>query len=105
MGRGCQEGQRRFLRLRHPQCADGGESDGRAPGSPAIVAVDLPADPLGNYRQQVSNAPATNTAASSFVDVYGHSAAAPADDIDGNSRPWCTRFDAGAFELHYTGAC
>ena len=71
----------------------------------AIVAVDLPADPLGDYRQQSSSAPATNRGASTFTDVYNHAATAPADDIDGNSRPWCTRFDAGAFELHYTGVC
>ena len=71
----------------------------------AIVAVDLPANPLGNYRQQTKSAPATNAGTSSFADVYGHSLAPPSDDIDANGRPFCTRFDAGAFELHYTGSC
>jgi hypothetical protein len=74
----------------------------------AIVAVDLPALPLGalgNYRHQSTTAPAYNLGAASFTDIYkSTTVTAPSDDIDGLSRPFCGAFDAGASELH-PGTC
>ncbi len=65
----------------------------RTLSGPILVAVDLPANLLGNYHIPGSS-PAVNLGASSKNGVN-----APAFDIDGDARPSAPGFEAGADEI------
>ena len=68
----------------------------------AIVAVDLPSNPLGNYRPASSASPVFNIGVGTFAARYRNTTPtmqAVSPDIDGVFRPQCSRWDAGASEI------
>jgi uncharacterized repeat protein (TIGR01451 family) len=65
----------------------------------AIVAVEAPANLLGNYHLAGTGSPAFNLGAASAATV-----SAPAADIDGDVRPSLGGYDSGADEIRATTA-